>query len=292
MSKLLLLRFWVLATAVLWMASPAAAQTATTSGQTRLPCQYWQFITFSDGERRCIGDTPLAAVTPTGATARLPELLSPRGAYAIAAARAESCPRVLGFASSAGHYVHPQDIYKSASTKCEEALAKQGRADCGCSTIVQDGRSDITYSQMTALLAQASAAATHAAPAPVPSTGAPACAFWKQIAFADGQRACLADYEFANQPPRNDSRTIDSMATSTSGVIVHATPTTTCPSVVTASPLSYFDSGRSAGSTALITRETNEGQCNASPGAANGGCSCIAVLDQGISSLTKSEFDA
>lgn len=109
------------------------------------------------------------------------------------------------------------------------------------------------------------------------------CPFWQVIAFADGNKGCLADYPFARAPVAGLQRPLEKAVTARGQYAVSASLGRACPLVAGAAlPSIAVPRGRAAAQA-----------CEAAlaQASAPAGCTCSQVVFDGTSRLTKAQFD-
>ncbi len=161
--------------------------------QAPLRCDFWQAITFRDGQRACLPEFPIANAVSPELGRSLADSVPRVGAYVVAAARkaGQACPAVIGLSS---HRLDATTSHNSlpplgarvaeALQRCQAAARAAGGArECECEPVLVDGNSTLTRDAFADLgtgrmaprpVAAARPAVPAPAPAPVPTAERPA----------------------------------------------------------------------------------------------------------------------
>jgi hypothetical protein len=275
--------------------------TARDSAAPEMACKFWQIVTFSDGAKGCLTDYRVSKAA--GVSGNVGDSVPKAGGFVVAMPlKAAACPAVAGMVthtalSITAAYAPPVSVRaKDAVGRCEAAVrdAHGNPTECSCEAVVVDGSSPLTMGDFKKLSNGESVDSAMLATARGPATPELACKFWQVVTFSDGAKGCLTDYPVSKAA--GVSGNVGDSVPKVGGFVV-AMPfnTAACPAVagmVTHPALSI--TAAYAPSFSVRVKDA-VGRCEAAVRDAHGNpteCSCQAVVVDGSSPLSKSEFDA
>jgi hypothetical protein len=276
--------------------------TATrTVDESKLTCNFWQVVTFSDGVKGCLTDYAVSKAPALVGT--IAESVPKGGAYVVAMpVKGAFCPAVSGMTayssvSGQGKENMPPlaERTKLAVRQCDAAVrdAKGDMTQCECQAVVADGTSPLRERDFATLSSGGSIDATVLTATRTADESKLTCSFWQVVTFSDGAKGCLTDYG-VSKVSGVAGNIGDSIPKSGGFVVAMPLNAASCPAVagMVAHPALSITGPWSP--TISVRVKDAIGRCEAAVRDANGNpsqCSCEAVVVDGLSPLSKGAFE-